>query len=865
MDSIFSGCSSLTSLDLSNFKTSSVKNMKEMFYNCHSLTSLDLFNFDTHSVTNMVSMFNNCIDLKYLKIFKFDTSSVEKMDLMFYNCKSILSLNLTNFDTKKVDSMSRMFENCNSLIILDLSSFDTSLVKDMTSLFSGCTSLEFLNILHFSEESLLNHTNMFDSTRENIHFCINDNINENTNSISFSKDLNLRKCKKNICSNNWKDYQIKYIPEIHICIDDCKSHSIYKYEFKGFCYSSCPPGSRSTIDDEFLCEVICTEEKPYEIVLIYDCVKNCTAFNFFNKICKINYRAPKIKDEMTFIIDDDVLNGELDELITLSVEKGKKDLLVKSGEIYYQITSPENQNSLEGNFSTIGIEEIEYKLKKIYNLNENDNLVVFKTDIYKEGYYIPIIEYNIYNLETKEKLDLNTSLVEDTKIKISLPMKINEEKIYKFDPYSGYYDDICFPATTENGTDIILNDRINEFNDYNLSLCEKDCEYKGYDNNLKTAKCECKIKNIFRIFSQISVDKDLLFNNFTKISYISNIKIIKCYHLLFTLDGLIKNIGSYIIIIIFVIFIVIFILYFTVGYKKLLKKINQISSVKIHEKDKDKEKSHTKREVGNSSNNIFFSNLILDKKNESLEEKIKIEQKKQINLQVKWIMRAVDLELNTLSYDEALKRDKRTFFQYYFSLLKTKHLLLFSFYPSNDYNLMIIKIYFFFFSFALYYTINALFFNDSTMHKIYEDKGRYNFIYQIPQILYSTIISKVSTAIIKLFALTEKNILDIKQQNKKEKLPQVFAKALICTIIKFLFFSFFNIIFLSAFWYYLACFGAVYRNTQIQLLSDTLISFGISMIYPFGFLLIPGFMRIPALRNKNMECIYKLSKLIQLL
>ena len=198
-------------------------------------------------------------------------------------------------------------------------------------------------------------------------------------------------------------------------------------------------------------------------------------------------------------------------------------------------------------------------------------------------------------------------------------------------------------------------------------------------------------------------------------------------------------------------------------------------------------------------------------------------------------------------------------------MLKTKHLFFFSFYPSKDYNLRIIKIYLFFFSFALFYTVNALFFNDSTMHKIYEDKGTFNFIYQIPQILYSTIISSVSTAIVKNFALTEQNILDIKQQNKKEKLPSAFAKALICTIIKFLIFSFFNLIFLGAFWYYLACFGAVYKNTQIQLISDTLISFGTSMIYPLGINLLPGLLRIPALKKKNKECLYKISKLLQII
>ena len=107
-----------------------------------------------------------------------------------------------------------------------------------------------------------------------------------------------------------------------------------------------------------------------------------------------------------------------------------------------------------------------------------------------------------------------------------------------------------------------------------------------------------------------------------------------------------------------------------------------------------------------------------------------------------------DYELNTLPYNDAIQYDKRTYIQFYFSLLKTRHIVLFSFYPSNDYNSRIIKIYLFFYSFSMYCAINALFFNDSTMHKIYEDGGSFNFIYQIPQILYSSIISSVLSVIL---------------------------------------------------------------------------------------------------------------------
>ena len=64
------------------------------------------------------------------------------------------------------------------------------------------------------------------------------------------------------------------------------------------------------------------------------------------------------------------------------------------------------------------------------------------------------------------------------------------------------------------------------------------------------------------------------------------------------------------------------------------------------------------------------------------------------------------------------------------------------------------------------------------------------------------------------------------------------------------------------FWYYLTAFGAVYHNTQSHLIKDTLISFGISMGYPFLMNIIPVIMRFYALRKKNKKYLFNISMLI---
>ena len=112
-----------------------------------------------------------------------------------------------------------------------------------------------------------------------------------------------------------------------------------------------------------------------------------------------------------------------------------------------------------------------------------------------------------------------------------------------------------------------------------------------------------------------------------------------------------------------------------------------------------------------------------------------------------------DYELNSLPYNQALIY-KRTYFQYYISLIRTKHPFIFSFCPINDYNSIIIKMSIFNLFFSVNYAINRVFFNESTIHKIYEDKGFYNFIYLVPQILYSFVISHAFYILIKYFFLS---------------------------------------------------------------------------------------------------------------
>ena len=216
--------------------------------------------------------------------------------------------------------------------------------------------------------------------------------------------------------------------------------------------------------------------------------------------------------------------------------------------------------------------------------------------------------------------------------------------------------------------------------------------------------------------------------------------------------------------------------------------------------------------------------------------------------------------MNSLSYEKALQFDKRGMIQIYCSILKNNHLIIFTFFQNVDYNLRTIKISFFFVSIALYFAINCSFFNDNSMHKLFLDLGEYKILNQIPQMLYSVIVSSFISFLLKTISLSGKKILLLKSLTdyKTTLIKAVHIEK--CEKLKIILFYFISFVFLSVFWYFVACFCAVYVNTQKVLIHDTIISFLISMIYPFGYCLISSIFRIISLKSrKKKECLYKLS------
>lgn len=112
----FAGCSQLKEVvGLESLNTSKVSDMNSMFSGCSALTHLDLSSFNTARVRCMCSMFQGCCSLKSLDLSSFNVSAVESMSSMFSDCTALTQLDLSYFNPKKVTTLHRIFFNCREL------------------------------------------------------------------------------------------------------------------------------------------------------------------------------------------------------------------------------------------------------------------------------------------------------------------------------------------------------------------------------------------------------------------------------------------------------------------------------------------------------------------------------------------------------------------------------------------------------------------------------------------------------------------------------------------------------------------------------------------------------------------------------
>ena len=860
---LFYHCSNITEVDLSHFDSSDVTDMRFLFNDCRSLTSIDFTDFDTSKVEYMNSMFHDCISLTSVNISNFITNNVIWIGSMFRNCKSLKSIDLSNFVTNNVGQMDFMFYNCVSLTSVNLQNFDFSSAYWIESMFDGCINLEYINLKKF-EKSGLKYDNIFRGIPENIVICLDEAKAPNLANLIKGKT-----CYSLVCSDDWKAGQ-------KILINDTEKGN--------YC--------------------VCNEENPFLLIEKYLCVNNCDINLILSGLCIFDYYLDISSDEI--YIEKELKQKEikvLDKLLnsieksftsenydTTNLEKGKEEI-IPNNKVTITLTTTDNQkNNNNSNITTIDLGDCEYKLREAYNIPNNSKIFMKKIDVIQEGLKIPKVEYDIYSkLNGKNLTKLNLSVCGNEKIIINIPVVITES-LDKVNMSSGYYNDICHKAASDSGTDITLNDRKIEFIEGNKTICQEECQFSEYNYDELKASCSCKITESSSSLADMKINKEKFYEKVDSKSK-SSLEITSC-NILGSKENIESNTGFYLLLFIIVIFIIIFIIFCTKGYNDFKIKIDDIifkkfkdennkKDNKIQKNNNENNKKDNKITKNNKKNKSLKKSKSKSSKNNSkhaLNDKNQDKNNKAKNISVlndkinkknnNSLKPNTDYELNWISYDDALRYDKRSNCDYYCSLIRTKQLFIFTFFSFNDYNSGIIKKFIFFLSFALHYTVNALFFTDNTFHQIYQDEGKFNFEYQLPKIIYSTLISTfVLRLMLHFLVLTDKDVLQVKLQTTKKMALSLKEQKLKCILIKFTIFFILNFILLVLFWYYLTCFNAIYENTQIYLIENTFISFGFSLFYPFIINIIPTIIRMGSIHSskKNQNYCYRVSQIVQLI
>ena len=278
-----------------------------------------------------------------------------------------------------------------------------------------------------------------------------------------------------------------------------------------------------------------------------------------------------------YIKEVDNKNNIINDLIKNYVIQNYKDndnIIIESNNNYiFQLTNSLNEENAKNgknpnnyNLSMINLGECENLLKRQNNINNNVSLIIYKMEKINLLASQKDIQYEVYNPESKERLDL--SICENEKIDIYIPITLNKNSLelcedllsYGYDlfnPNDSFYQEICTEYTSTNGTDVLLSDRKLYFFNNTETSCQEDCEYSKYIFETQHLKCECKIKEKeIEPEKEVKFENKLLYQGFFEVLKYSNIFVLKCYKLVFSLKGEKNNWGSLILIILFVIYII---------------------------------------------------------------------------------------------------------------------------------------------------------------------------------------------------------------------------------------------------------------------------------------------------------------------
>ncbi len=193
----------------------------------------------------------------------------------------------------------------------------------------------------------------------------------------------------------------------------------------------------------------------------------------------------------------------------------------------------------------------------------------------------------------------------------------------------------------------------------------------------------------------------------------------------------------------------------------------------------------------------------------------------------------------------------KSFINIYWEYLKRGHIIINAFISECFFEIRIIKFIFLLLIIGLEFTLNSFFFTEKYISEIFHNNGKLNFNSYILMSLFSFLVSlifncllyKLTTSKYSIYKciMTEKNNRDFKIKINNE---------IKCLKIKLILFFIIDFIMIFFFWYYCSAWCAVYRNTQIFWIFNSLISIIMNFLIPFILCIIPTIITYITLKTK---------------
>ena len=228
--------------------------------------------------------------------------------------------------------------------------------------------------------------------------------------------------------------------------------------------------------------------------------------------------------------------------------------------------------SNDNRFSNVDLGECEALLKRVNGLAQNASLIFLKYENVDSSPSDRHIQYVVYNPITYEPMNL--SICENMKATITIQVELSDEFIEMiqniidqgynpFDLNDKFYREICTPYNSENGTDVLLDDR----EEYIYSTiesemsCPEGCTMSSYSLDSKFITCECDTSDGIVALDLEHISGKNALDSLTSTLKNSNYKVMRCYNLVFNFKIFCHNYGSIITLIFFVIYVVFMIYY----------------------------------------------------------------------------------------------------------------------------------------------------------------------------------------------------------------------------------------------------------------------------------------------------------------